>query len=129
MNIIDEIKEKLQRYPHIDYEVTRDWITVLPASENGFEVSLYVGEREDFVVYYNGWHEDFDTREEALECFAFGLSSECRLKETSRSGSAYRWTMEFLRDGTWQDGGTTSLLFFPCWSRKQETYLQNNLVV
>lgn len=129
MNIIDEIRERLKKYPHIRYEASEGSITVFPTSENGFDVSLYVGDHEGFVVYYNGWHEDVQTRDEALDRFAFGLSSECRLKESSRGGRVYRWTMEFRRDGEWREGGTTALLFFRFWNRKSERYLQNNLIV
>ncbi len=132
MNILDRIKEKLQKYPHVQYEATKNSITVLPSSEAGFDVSLYVAEHdsdEPFAVYYNGWHEDFDTEEEALECFALGLSSESRLKETARGGEAYKWTMEFRQDGEWHHGGTTALIFVRFWNRKSQRYLQNNLVL
>jgi hypothetical protein len=79
MNVIDQIKVKLQKYPHVRYEAEESSITVFPPSENGFEVSMYVGEpglHERFSVFYNGWHEEFLDEEEAMECFAFGLSSE-----------------------------------------------------
>ncbi len=130
MSIVNAIKEKLGKYPNVSYEATDNSITVFPLSDNGFEVTLYVFEQkggEGFTVFYNGWHENFQTSEEALDCFAFGLTSECRLKETSRGGRAYRWTIEFMEDGEWQEGGTTALFFVRFWNRKHERYLQNNL--
>jgi hypothetical protein len=130
MSPIEVIKDKLRKYPHVRYEVTEHSVTVFPTSENGFEVSMYVGERpsqERFSVFYNGWHEEFSDEEEALECFAFGLSSDCRLKECRRGSKAYKWTVEFRRDGVWNDGGTTGLIFVQFWKRKHERYLQNNL--
>lgn len=132
MNVLDRVKDKLQKYPHVRYEATKNSIKVLPLSEAGFEVSLCVAEHdsvEPFAVYYNGWHEEFSSEDEALECFALGLSSECRLKEASRGGEVYKWTMEFRRDGEWHHGGTTALVFVRFWSRKSERFLQNNLVI
>src|SRR5262249_14251262 len=46
------------------------------------------------TVYFNGWHENFSDPSEALDCFVFGLSDECRLKEHRRGNVAYRWTVE-----------------------------------
>lgn len=42
------------------------------------------------AVYFNSWHEEFDDEDEALNCSAFGLSSECRLKEFNRNGEPYK---------------------------------------
>ncbi len=132
MNVIDQIKEKLKKYPHVRYDANESSATVFPTSENGFEVSIYIGApglHERFSVFYNGWHEEFSDEEEALECFAIGLSSECRLKESKRGSNAYKWTVEFRRDGEWHQAGTTALLFVRFWKRKHERYLQNNLVI
>lgn len=131
MNVIDVIKEKMQKYPHVKYDVTENSVTVFPTSENGFEVSMYI-ERyntEPYVVYYDGaWHEHFTDSETALECFAFGLSTECRLKVTSRGGRPYIWKVESRQAGGWQPDSTTA--FFPArfWWRKEVRYLQNDLI-
>ena len=133
MSVIDEIKEKLRRYPHVRYEVTEHSIVVLPTSESGFEVSLYFNQQdsyEPFNVFFKGWHEAFSTQAEALECFALGLSVECRLKESSRGGEPYKWTVEYRDDGSWQsDSTTTTPLFVAFWRSKTERYLQNNLIL
>ncbi len=86
MSLIERIKEKLAEYPKIEFEETENWISVLPIKENGFTVSLEIG-YDNFKVFYNGWHEDFEFEEEedALKCFAFGLSTSCRLKEFRRN--------------------------------------------
>ncbi len=105
-------------------------ITIFPQSADGFEVSLYVDKNRDdpFEVYFSGWHESFSDPSEALECFAFGLSYECRLKEHYRGESAYRWTVEHLQDGSWEEYGTTGLIFSRFWRSKTVKIKQNRLI-
>jgi hypothetical protein len=100
MAALDEIRQKLAKYPQAKYEIKDNWITVYPLSESGFEVSLSSEEDESaFSVFFNGWHEDFLDKAEALDCFSFGLSANCRLKESRRGRKAYKWTVEYLDNG------------------------------
>ena len=62
-------------------------LVVLPTSNHGFSVGLDVSQSH-CTVSFNGWHEDFQKEDEALDCFAFGLSDECRLKECRRGNFA-----------------------------------------
>lgn len=126
MNVIEEIKAKLQKYPQAQYESDDDSISVFPISDDGFTVSLVVSQ-DSYTLSFNGWHEDFQNKEEALNCFAFGLSSDCRLKEYRRGRFAYRWTVESKEDGCWVEDSTTGLFLFPFWMRKEIAYLQNDL--
>lgn len=91
---------------------------------------MYVDEtcNEPFEVYFNGWHEGFTDASEALECFAFGLSDKCRLKEYSRGDSVYKWTVEHEIDGSWQADSTTAVIFTPFWKSKTVRILQNRLI-
>jgi len=128
MNLIDDIKTRLSRYPHIRYESDASSITVFPHSPDGFAVTLVVNDGNLYTISFEGWHEDFEG-EEALNVFAFGLSYECRLKEYRRGNFAYKWTVEYLDDeGQWQEESTTGLLLFPFWKRSTVRYLQNNLL-
>jgi hypothetical protein len=127
MNVIEEIKAKLQKYPHTKFETDSNSISVPPTSEDGFTVGLSVNQ-DSYTISFNGWHEDFQDKEEALNCFAFGLSSECRLKEYRRGDFAYRWTVESKENGEWAEDGTTGLFLFPFWMKKEVRYLQNNLI-
>ena len=127
MNAIEQIKERLRKYPHVKCEVGVSSITVLPTSNDGFTVGLDLT-RSQFTVSFNGWHEDFPVEDEALDCFAFGLSDECRLKESRRGGFAYRWAVESKDNGKWVAGSETGLFFFPFWKPKEVRYLQNNLI-
>jgi len=127
MDPFEEIKTRLRKYPHVKYDASESSITVLPASDNGFTVEIY-GSGVEYMVSFNGWHENFTDPEEAVQCFAFGLSDQCRLKEYRRGDFAYRWTVESKENGDWQADSVTSLVLFPFWKRKEVVYLQNNLI-
>ena len=127
MNIIEKIKEKLKKYPQVNYEETENFISVLPLNDKGFTVSLEIA-YDDLKVFYNGWHENFENEEEALKCFAFGLSSECRLKEFCRDGEPYKWTLEYKDGENWIEDSTTSLFNFSIWKKTKINYLHNDLI-
>lgn len=84
------------------------------------------GDRE-WVVSYDSWHEHFDNKEEALGCFGFAFSENCRLKVCLRGNYPYKWTVESLENGTWTEMSTTGLVFFPFWRRKRVVYKQSCL--
>ena len=127
MNAIEEIKAKLQKYPQATYEYSGNCIRVLPATQKGFTVELF-DQKVRYEVYFNGWHEYFTDKEEALNCFAFGLSTDCRLKVFRRGSFEYKWTFEYNDEGEWIEDSTTGLFFTPFWRRKQIVYLQNDLI-
>lgn len=130
-DVLGIIEEKLKAYPQICYERSEDSITVEPRDDRGFSVSLFlVGDapKVSYAVYYDGWHDEIENAEEAIECFAYGLSPECRLLETSRNGEPYKWTMEYKAESGWAEHSTTSLIFTKFWKKKTERYLQNHLI-
>lgn len=127
MNPIEEIKTRLQKYPHVKFESSDSSISVFPTSAGGFTVELYGGPG-GYRVSFNGWHDEFTDAEEALQCFSFGLSDDCRLKEYRRGNFAYRWVVESKENGEWVADSETALVLFPFWKRKQVVYLQNNLI-
>lgn len=127
MDAIKKVKEKLRKYPQVVYEETENSISVLPVTDKGFTVTFEIG-YDDIKVFYNGWHEDFEDEEEALNCFAFGLSDECRLKEFCRNGEPYKWTLEYKDGKNWIEDSTTSLFNFSFWKEQTINYLQNDLI-
>ncbi len=127
MRAIDEIKAKLAKYPQAECKSDDFSISVFPSSDEGFTVSFYEQER-NFAVSFNGWHEEFQDQDEAMNCFAFGLSTECRLKESLRGGTPYKWTVQSCEDGMWVDDSSTGLLLVPFWRKKEIRYLQNGLL-
>jgi hypothetical protein len=128
MSLIDEIKQRLAKYPAAHYFTSFNSITVLPLSDQGFTVELTVNGGDEYTVFFNGWHEDFQDSQEALNVFALGLSAECRLREYRRRGFAYKWTLESKEEGEWLKGSTTGLLLFPFWGKLDIQVLQNNLI-
>ncbi|MEM9542361.1 MAG: hypothetical protein AAGA60_23065 [Cyanobacteria bacterium P01_E01_bin.42] len=127
MNAIQFMRERLSKYPDISFEVTENSICVAPTNENGFSISMYV-DRDEYEVYFEGWHENFQKPEQALECFAFGLSNSCRLKVIRRGNTPCQWTLESLENGTWIPDSQVGLLLVPFWRAKTVIYLQNNLI-
>jgi hypothetical protein len=127
MSAIEAIKQKLRAYPDLRFSEGANWITIHPASEDGFSVSLEV-RQNTFTASFEGWHEEFRSEDEALNCFAFGLSSECRLRVELRGRMAVRWTVEYLEDGEWREDSTVGLIFVPFWRRRRVVYLRNDIV-
>ena len=127
MNAIEKIKTKLLKYPHVKYESSDSAISAFPTTDKGFTVGLIVNQKV-YTVSFNGWHQDFQSEEEALNCFAFGLSNECRLKEYRRGNFAYKWSIESQENEEWIEDSTTGLLLFPFWKKAEVYNLQNNLI-
>jgi len=130
---IQEIRKKLAKYPQVSYKDSDNFIEVFPNNSEGFPVSLNVSNNTYTVCYGDGWHEDFESEEEALNCFAFGLSSECRLKVTKKAGIPYKWEVQNLFDGgqwkTDSEVGSIFILISPLlfWIQREEVYLTNGL--
>jgi hypothetical protein len=127
MNPIEELKTQLAKYPAIKYKSDSTSITVPPQNPNSFEVRFAYGEN-DCLVFYEGWHEHFTASEEAMKCFLFGLSPNCRLRVLRRGVYDYQWTLQILENGNWIAYDTTRLLFFPFWRRRKVIILQNNYI-
>ncbi len=66
-SVFDKIVRKLSKYPEVKYEIETEMLTVFPENESGFEVSLYF-DGENYTVYFEGWHREFESEEEALNC-------------------------------------------------------------
>jgi hypothetical protein len=86
-------------------------------------------------VYFDAWHEEFANAEEALNCFTFGLSDDCRLKITYQGNSPYVWVVEEKDENRewfpcqWIDCNEMGLLALPLfWLKKKHVYLQNTLL-
>ena len=134
--IIEELREKLARYPNAQTVFDDSSITCLSSSPDGFAVRLTVHPgvtREWYSVYYNGSHEEFGHRETAMLTFAFGLSSGCRLREYSRLGRAYRWVVDLWDKDKqrwkpdWEIVQFTAP-FWQFWRRPTVRCLQNRLI-
>ena len=125
MHAIDLIRDKLAGHPEINYSATESSVRIPPRSPEGFECAFYA-HLHGFTVHFEGWHEEFQSESEALNCFAFGLSDTCRLKVSSIGARDHSWTLQSLHDGEWHDESTTALLLVPFWRAKEVRYLLNS---
>jgi hypothetical protein len=126
VNVIQKIKTKLSAYPDIRYLENADGIEVHPRDQSGFTVGLRIT-ASGFTVHFDGWHEKFTSEEEALDCFAFGLSSQCRLAVVLRGNTEIKWVVESLADGVWTADSETGLLLQPFWHSPRVEYRQNRV--
>ena len=126
MHALHEAEQQLQSRG-IAFERAGESIRYVPPDASGFEAVLSHGD-DEFIVSFAGWHEHFDSADEALRCFMFGLSRRCRLRVLSRGSFDYRWFVQARREDGWVDDSETGLLLFPFWLRRRERYLQNDVV-
>ena len=127
MSAIEAIKEKLQKYPQVKYSVEGNLINIWPVDESGFTVSIEEQDNE-YTVFFEGWHEHFKNKEEALNCVAFGLSDSCRIREISRGGKPHKWIVEHFNNDAWETDSETGLLLFGFWKNQTEKIYQNKII-
>ncbi len=135
-SIIEEIREKMARFPDARVEHDASSITYFPSASDGFVVRMTV-ERQDgseqYTVWYNGSHEEFTHREAAVQAFGFGLSTGCRLREYVLSGRPFRWVVDAWSpqrqrwEADW-DIVRWLLALALFWRRPTKRYLQNRLI-
>lgn len=125
MDLIDEIKSRLARYPELSYTATEKSVEVAPSSPTGFCVGLSIDAHE-YTVYFDGWHEHFESTEEALNCFAMGvISGTFRIAITDRGATPVRFALEVREGEQWVCRSVTGLLLQPFWRPKRTRYLMN----
>ncbi|AUC84794.1 hypothetical protein CW731_05570 [Polaribacter sp. ALD11] len=125
---INKIVSRLKKYPEAEYELNAESITVNPNNENGFPVTLTDNGNENFTVAFDFWHEEFYNENDALNCFAFGLSKDCRLKLTKKGNKPIKWTVESIENGIWKEDSTTGLFNLSFWKKSKFEFLQNDLI-
>ena len=125
--MIREVKEKLAKYPAARYTESPTSIEVHPQDDSGFSVSLHL-ENSSFTVHFEGWHEQFDSKDEALSCFAFGLSMGCRLCVVYRGSTPTKWIVESRQNESWVQDSETGLIFVPFWRARRLVHKQNRLL-
>jgi len=132
MPIVDAIRNRLDHLSSIKpscfkYMIEDDAITVFPASTEGFEVSLHDNQNY-YLVNFGGWREVFKSEKEAVDYFAFGLSSNCRLKVYYRGEEPYRWIVEAKNGKQWKKTNKLRRFVYPFWRKQKVVYLQNRLL-
>ena len=109
MNAIQKIKTKLSAYADVQYSESADAIEVHPRDQSGFTVDLRMT-LSGFTVNFEGWHEEFTSEDEALDCFAFGLSPKCRLVVVLCGDTETTWVVEGFENDAWTPDSETGLL-------------------
>lgn len=134
-DLIEKISEQLkERYPQVEFRIeNKDEMTILSKAENGFEILVQQGDREN-TIHFGNWHFHFDNdkdgKNELLDYLGFGMSKLGRLKAYLRSGKEYKWTFETKNeeDGNWYPAGTMGLMNFQFWQKPSVKYYQNDLI-
>jgi hypothetical protein len=126
MNPFDDVRKRLKSHPEMRFEEHEKSIKIFPRDESGFSVSLVQSNQRFTVTYGDGWHEDFRSALEALDCVGLGLSEDCRLKIEMAGRYPYEWTMEYFFNGSWVPASTTGVVLFPYWRRRKTVYRQNH---
>src|SRR5258705_13548018 len=124
MDPIARLKERLSQHPQLRFEATTSSIDVQAPSPDGFAVGLRVAP-PGYIVSFDGWHEEFSSPEEALDCVAFAFSGESRLAVTYCGAMPVKWVLEFWRDAQWQPESETGRLLQPFWLPRRVVYRQN----
>lgn len=125
MTTIELAAELLADNPDLVVLRDGDDLRVEPLVADGFLVQISK-HLDGITVFYDGWHEEFDVEETAVECFRMGLTRSTRLRVATAGDFAYRWTAEVLDGDVWTPAGTVGLLFWPFWRRSRTLYLQND---
>ncbi len=126
MDVIARVQAKLANYPELRYTATADSIRAEPVDDSGFAVSLHVVAGK-FVVHFDGWHEEFTSEDEAVNCFALGISGACRLAVTYRGSTPTKWVLETQQNDSWLPDSETALFLFPFWRRPRVVFKRNHV--
>ena len=125
--LISRMKEKLQKYPNVTHTEKEGRLEIPAQTPTGFRV--WIHERNgDITVGFEGWHEEFADEEAALKCFAFGLSTACRLRVFRCLSTDYKWQVLVQKDGQWIAVSETGLLFPTFWLPKKQRDLHNEII-
>ena len=124
---LEKLMPELQRHGPVAVVQSDGRVAVAAQSETGFAVWAGV-EDDGITVGYDGWHwhEEFESDDEALNCFLNGVFGKSRLAVSTRCGFAHSWTAEVLVNGAWVPVSTTGYFFFAFWCRRYVKYLRND---
>lgn len=118
--------EKLNRHPELVHYKFLGGVRIEPCGSNGFAVELF-GDDEKWTVHCGtgGFHETFNSAEEALNFVAWCYSGTARLREMWRGNSPEKSVLEGCDDGEWRQVSVTGFFFVPFWRKRREIILQN----
>ena len=127
-DIFEKIRAKAEKNPELSCIIKDSTLSIHPSDPKGFTVWIAVN-AQVFTVGFDGWHEEFQDENEALNCFAFGLSDQCRLKVVKRGDAETAWIVESRDGDDWREDSTTGLFIVPFWKKKSIEYRQNKTIM
>jgi len=125
--MIDEIRVILQENG-VAYSEDNGWLWIKPECKDGFETGCSEDDRYAYVSC-SGWHEEFEDKDEAKNCFLNALTPRVRILVTARGGYEYKWEYQALNNEIWHGYGVTGLLVFPFWRKVEQTAKSNNVLL
>ena len=126
MDLCTVLIEKLKRHPELAYSECPGGVRIEPPSSSGFAVGLHSDDQEWTVVLGNaGFHEAFNSAEEALSFIAWCYSGTARVREVWRGSSPEKSVLEAREDGVWRWVSETQFIFVPFWRKRREVVLEN----
>ena len=125
--MFEDLLQKLDDCGQIQYEADPHFVRILPATPVGFPVRIEWIWGSHFTVLLDGWHEDFESYEEAVRCFTLAATGQYRLKTASKGSFHFRWTLEYWDGLRWIEDSTVTDLFYPFWKPTTTKYLHNEL--
>jgi len=111
-NIIDLILDELIKHPEISYRrPNADELKIFGTPIHGFDITLYIGIRENMLLFDQfHWHYDNTEEEidEMLNEINYALFGYIRIKEFSYNKQPYKWVLQVQdQKGNWYDDQTT----------------------
>ena len=138
---VAEAKRLFEDYPQVAHSWTigsgedHCILNVPKLDKQGFDITFEIDSEEYWLTC--GEFQGTDALEEGTaEDFAghcIGLLYDLltplmRVRERLAGKTAYKWTLECLRGGTWESRGSHSLVLFNYWGRRSERIRQNRVL-
>ncbi len=122
---LSAVESLLAKYPYSSVKRGSDWITVLPACDDGFSVSL-MADAGRLTVALADWYDDFESLPAALHLMELALKGDIRVRVDSIGGSPIRWTVEQCNfAGEWSELGAM-FANRGCPTMENHHFLQNS---
>jgi hypothetical protein len=132
--LIEIVKNTLQQYSGIRLEQQNvNELVIENDSENGFSIALkYIP--NEYILFLNEFNKYFENTEEdhekILDIIYLSLTGMARLKEFSKNGHNFKWTLQVKhKNQEWQNYGTSVVFNINFWTKSQIKYLQNDPLI
>lgn len=132
-DIIDNVIEELTKYPVVKFQKrNNDELKIFRNDEYGFDITLQTNVREN-TLHFGSFHWHYENSEEEIDemlsQLIFALVGLVRIKEFSKNGTAYKWTLQ-VKDsaGNWHNNGTMQTINLKFWITTDISYLQNTVL-